>query len=48
MGASLIKDLIIQADGRIQIMPGSGIRAENISDLKNETGATSFTVRPER
>ncbi len=42
MGATLIKDLILQADGRIQIMPGSGIRAENISDLKNETGATQF------
>jgi copper homeostasis protein len=42
MGTTLIKDLIMQADGRIQIMPGSGIRADNISDLKNETGATQF------
>jgi copper homeostasis protein len=42
MGATLIRDLILQADGRIQIMPGSGIRADNISDLKNETGATQF------
>lgn len=42
MGAALIKDLILRADGRIQIMPGSGIRADNISDLKNETGATQF------
>jgi copper homeostasis protein len=42
MGAPLIKDLILQADGRIQIMPGSGIRSENISDLKNETGAMQF------
>ena len=42
LGAQLIKDLIIQADGRIQIMPGSGIRAANIADLKKETGATHF------
>jgi copper homeostasis protein len=42
LGASLIKDLISQAAGRIQIMPGSGIRAGNILDLKNETGATEF------
>jgi copper homeostasis protein len=42
MGASLIKDLITQAADRIQIMPGSGIRAENITDLKKETGATQF------
>jgi copper homeostasis protein len=42
MGSSLIKDLISQADGRIRIMPGSGIRAGNILDLKKETGATEF------
>jgi len=42
MGAALIKDLVEKADGRIQIMPGSGIRAANISDLKRETGATQF------
>ena len=42
LGAPLIKDLIVHAAGRIQIMPGSGIRAGNIVDLKNETGATVF------
>jgi copper homeostasis protein len=42
LGAGLIKDLLIQAEGRIQIMPGSGIRAANIIDLKNETGASQF------
>lgn len=42
MGAALIKDLIQQASDRIQIMPGSGIRADNIADLKKETGATQF------
>src|SRR5450432_1628285 len=42
LGAPLIRDLVLQSDGRIQIMPGSGVRAENITDLKNETGATTF------
>jgi copper homeostasis protein len=42
LGAPLIKDLVTQADGLIQIMPGAGIRAANIADLKNETGATQF------
>jgi copper homeostasis protein len=42
LGVSLIRDLIIQSDGRIQIMPGSGVRAANILDLKNETGASQF------
>jgi copper homeostasis protein len=42
LGVHLIRDLILQADGRIEIMPGSGVRASNITDLKNETGATQF------
>jgi len=42
LGASLIKDLTDQAAGRIVIMPGSGVRAENILDLKKSTGATEF------
>jgi copper homeostasis protein len=42
LGAPLIRDLIIQSAGRIQIMPGSGVRASNILDLKNQTGAEQF------
>ena len=42
LGASLIRDLVKQADERIHIMPGSGVRAENIARLKNETGASQF------
>jgi copper homeostasis protein len=42
LGASLIRDLIKLSGGRIEIMPGSGIRANNIADLRNETGATVF------
>lgn len=41
-GTQLIKDLIQQADGRIEIMPGSGIRAENIREIKDKTGAKQF------
>jgi len=42
LGAALIKDLVKQADGRISIMPGSGVRASNISSLRKETGANEF------
>lgn len=42
IGASLIRDLVKQSEGRIQVMPGSGVRAANITDLKNETGASQF------
>jgi copper homeostasis protein len=42
LGAALIRDLVVQADGRIQIMAGSGVRASNILDLKNETGCSNF------
>jgi copper homeostasis protein len=42
LGAPLIRDLINQADGRIQVMPGSGIRSDNIRDIKIETKATQF------
>jgi copper homeostasis protein len=42
LGIPLIKELVQQSKGRIQIMPGSGIRASNISDIKKETGATNF------
>ncbi len=41
-GAALIADLVRQADNRIIIMPGSGIRSSNISDLVKETGASEY------
>ncbi len=42
LGAGLIKDLVKKSAGRIIIMPGSGVRASNIADLKWETGAREF------
>jgi copper homeostasis protein len=41
-GASLIKQLIEKADDRIIIMPGSGVRADNVIELARKTGATEF------
>jgi copper homeostasis protein len=41
-GAALLNELVRQADNRIIIMPGSGIRANNISELKEKTSADEF------
>jgi len=41
-GADLIDQLVRAADGRIVIMPGSGVRASNIAALAEATGASEF------
>lgn len=41
-GIGLIRALIEQADGRIEIMPGSGINADNIAEIAVATGAKAF------
>ena len=41
-GASFINELIRQADERIIIMPGSGVRSNNIIDIAKQTGAVEF------
>lgn len=41
-GKELIKTLVDQADGRIIIMPGSGINSSNIAMMRSFTGATEF------
>ena len=41
-GALLIRELVGLAGDRIIIMPGGGVRAENIVDLAAETGAREF------
>ncbi len=41
-GIQLIESLIKQADNRIIIMPGSGVRADNIIEIANKTGAKEF------
>ena len=40
--ADLLAKLIKQADGRIIIMPGSGVNADNIISIAESTGATEF------
>ena len=41
-GAETIASLIKQADERIIIMPGSGVRPDNIIELAKKTGAVEF------
>jgi len=41
-GAELIAQLVKQSAGRISIMPGSGVRKENIKQLAGITGAHEF------
>jgi copper homeostasis protein len=41
-GAATIASLVQQANGRIIIMPGSGVRSGNIAALAAATGATEF------
>ncbi|HVG40066.1 MAG TPA: copper homeostasis protein CutC [Chitinophagaceae bacterium] len=41
-GAKMIESLIKKADQRIIIMPGSGVRKENIKELAQATGAIEF------
>jgi copper homeostasis protein len=41
-GAPLIAQLVQQADQRIVIMPGSGLRSSNVIDVARITGATEF------
>ncbi|HTR30916.1 MAG TPA: copper homeostasis protein CutC [Puia sp.] len=41
-GAELLRELVRQADERIVIMPGSGVRASNIAELAARTGAVEF------
>ncbi|MEP6594772.1 MAG: copper homeostasis protein CutC [Ginsengibacter sp.] len=41
-GASLIRDLVEKADERIIIMPGSGVKADNVANLAESTNAVEF------
>lgn len=41
-GVELIAQLVKAADERIIIMPGSGVRKENIKELQQKTGAVEF------
>ena len=47
-GAGLIRDLVARAAGRIVIMPGSGVKEDNLAALAGMTGATEFHVHLEK
>jgi copper homeostasis protein len=38
----LIQQLVQAADGRIVIMPGSGVQPDNIKEIRDRTGAVEF------
>ena len=41
-GAALLSQLVVQAAGRIIVMPGGGVRSSDIAQLVRETGAKEF------
>ncbi|GAB5405079.1 MAG: copper homeostasis protein CutC [Aureliella sp.] len=41
-GAEMLKQLIERAAGRIEILPGCGVRADNAAELAIQTGATQL------
>ncbi|MFD2969746.1 copper homeostasis protein CutC [Sphingobacterium bambusae] len=41
-GQELLKELILQANGRIEIMPGAGVNANNILEIIEHTKAVSI------
>ena len=41
-GKQLLKELVAKADERIIIMPGSGVRHNNLAELAQFTGAVEF------
>jgi copper homeostasis protein len=41
-GAAMLAQLVKAADERIIIMPGSGVRSNNIAELAKQTGAAEF------
>ena len=47
-GASLILKLIQRSNGRIIIMPGSGVKEDNFEELIRKTGATEVHIHLEK
>ncbi len=47
-GAELLRRLVEQANGRIIIMPGAGVRSENIEELVQHTGASEYHTSARR
>ncbi len=47
-GAALLRDLVVQAAGRIAVMPGAGIDIANIVTIRTVTGAREFHASAKR
>ena len=47
-GAALLARLVRQAEGRLTVMPGSGVNAGNIAQLYARTGARAFHLSAKR
>jgi copper homeostasis protein len=47
-GAALIRELVVQAAGRLVVMPGAGVTAQNIAALAAATGAHEFHASAKR
>lgn len=47
-GAAMLRKLIVQAAGRITVMPGGGITEDNIEAIARETGASEFHISARR
>lgn len=47
-GAALIRELVVQAAGRLVVMPGAGVTAQNIAALAIATGAHEFHASAKR
>jgi copper homeostasis protein len=45
-GATVLKALVERAAGRIEVMPGGGIRASNVAEILRLTGANSVHAAP--
>jgi copper homeostasis protein len=48
VGASLLREMVLRAGGRIVVMPGAGIDAGNLAALREATGAREFHASAKR
>ncbi len=47
-GAQTVSDMIKYARGRIQILPGAGIKPNNVKEIVDKTGCTQVHVSPHK
>jgi len=47
-GEALIRELVVQAAGRLAVMPGAGVTAQNVAALAAATGAHEFHASAKR